>query len=174
MRRVKIRILPWFLCKSRAIQHCKVKAKINVKLNSAIKTAKFRNFEKTPQHQYAMKNKKTLVLGATPKSDRYAHRAITSLVNQGHPVVAVGQLEGEVAGVKIQTKAIPLKNIDTVTLYLNPANQRQYYNYIIEARPQRVIFNPGTENPELYQLLKSNNITIEVGCTLVMLATGQY
>lgn len=121
-----------------------------------------------------MKNKKTLVLGATPKSDRYAYKAINSLVNSGHAVVAIGQMEGEVAGIKIHTKAIPLKNVDTVTLYLNPKNQRQYYNYIIEAQPERVIFNPGTENPELYQLLKSNNIEVEVGCTLVMLATGQY
>lgn len=121
-----------------------------------------------------MKNKKTLVLGATPKSDRYAYRAVGSLVDKGHSVVAIGQQTGEVAGVKIQTKAVPVKNIDTVTLYLNPTRQREYYNYIIEAQPKRVIFNPGTENPEFYQLLKSNNIEVEVACTLVMLATNQY
>jgi len=121
-----------------------------------------------------MKNKKTLVLGATTKPDRYAFRAINSLVSKGHSVLAIGQQTGEVAGVKIQTKMIPLKNIDTVTLYLNPRNQRDYYNYIIETQPKRVIFNPGTENPELYQLLRSNNIEVEVACTLVMLATNQY
>jgi len=121
-----------------------------------------------------MKNKKTLVLGATTKPDRYAFRAINSLVSKGHSVLAIGQQTGEVAGVKIQTKMIPLKNIDTVTLYLNPRNQRDYYNYIIETEPKRVIFNPGTENPELYQLLRSNNIEVEVACTLVMLATDQY
>jgi predicted CoA-binding protein len=121
-----------------------------------------------------MKNKKTLVLGATTKPDRYAFRAINSLVSKGHSVLAIGQQTGEVAGVKIQTKMIPLKNIDTVTLYLNPRNQRDYYNYIIETEPKRVIFNPGTENPELYQLLRSNNIEVEVACTLVLLATDQY
>jgi len=121
-----------------------------------------------------MKNKKTLVLGATTKPDRYAFRAINSLVGKGHSVLAIGQQTGEVAGVKIQTKMIPLKNIDTVTLYLNPRNQRDYYNYIIETQPKRVIFNPGTENPELYQLLRSNNIEVEVACTLVLLATDQY
>jgi predicted CoA-binding protein len=121
-----------------------------------------------------MKNKKTLVLGATARPDRYANRAIHSLVNSGHSVIAIGQQTGEVAGVKIQTKAVPVKNIDTVTLYLNPRNQREYYNYIIEAQPKRVVFNPGTENPELYQLLKSNNIEVEVACTLVLLATNQY
>ncbi|MEZ0130461.1 CoA-binding protein [Flavobacterium sp. LBUM151] len=121
-----------------------------------------------------MKNKKTLVLGATTKPDRYAYRAINMLVQKGHTVLAIGQNTGEVAGVKIQTKAIPVKNIDTVTLYLNPTRQRDYYNYIIEAQPKRVVFNPGTENPELYQLLELNNIKAEVACTLVLLATNQY
>ena len=121
-----------------------------------------------------MKNKKTLVLGATTKPDRYAFRAINMLIEKGHSVLAVGQNAGEVAGVKIHTKTIPVKNIDTVTLYLNPIRQRDYYNYIIEAQPKRVVFNPGTENPEFYQLLELNNIKAEVACTLVLLATNQY
>lgn len=121
-----------------------------------------------------MKNKKTLVLGASTKPDRYAYKAITMLVEKGHSVLAIGQNAGEVAGIKIQTKAIPLKNIDTVTLYLNPARQRDYYNYIVEASPKRVVFNPGTENPEFYQLLQLNNIKAEVACTLVLLTTNQY
>ncbi|CAA9200620.1 hypothetical protein FLACOL7796_03373 [Flavobacterium collinsii] len=121
-----------------------------------------------------MKNKKTLVLGATTKPERYAFRAINMLVEKGHTVLAIGQNTGEVAGVKIHTKTIPVKNIDTVTLYLNPARQRDYYNYIIEAQPKRVVFNPGSENPEFYQLLELNNIKAEVACTLVLLATNQY
>ena len=121
-----------------------------------------------------MKNKKTVVLGASTKPDRYAYKAITMLLEKGHSVLAIGQNTGEVAGVKIYTKAIPLKNIDTITLYLNPTRQRDYYNYIVEAKPKRVIFNPGTENPEFYQLLKLNNIKVEVACTLVLLTTNQY
>lgn len=121
-----------------------------------------------------MKNKKTLVLGASTKPDRYAFKAINMLVDRGHSVVAIGQNVGEVAGISIKTKNIPLKNIDTVTLYLNPIRQRDYYNYILETKPKRVVFNPGTENPEFYQLLKSNNIEVEVACTLVLLATNQY
>ena len=120
------------------------------------------------------KSKKTLVLGATTKPERYAFKAVSMLVDKGHSVLALGQNAGEVAGVKIQTKAIPLKNIDTVTLYLNPTRQRDYYNYIVEAKPKRVIFNPGTENPEFYQLLKLNDIKVEVACTLVLLTTNQY
>ncbi len=121
-----------------------------------------------------MKNKKTLVLGATTKPERYANIAINKLVEKGHTVLAIGQNTGEVAGVTIHTKSIPLKNIDTVTLYLNPVRQRDYYNYIIETKPKRVIFNPGTENPEFYQLLEANGIKVEVACTLVLLTTNQY
>ena len=121
-----------------------------------------------------MKNKKTLVLGATTNPERYAFKAIAALVAKGHSVVAIGQNTGEVAGITIQTKALPIKNIDTVSLYLNPVRQREYYNYIIEAHPNRVIFNPGTENLEFYQLLALNDIQVEVACTLVLLATNQY
>ena len=121
-----------------------------------------------------MKNKKTVVIGATTKPEKYAFKAITMLVDKGHSVLALGQNAGEVAGVKIQTKAIPLKNIDTVTLYINATRQRDYYNYIVEAKPKRVIFNPGTENPEFYQLLQLNNIKVEVACTLDLLSTNQY
>ena len=120
------------------------------------------------------KNKKTVVLGATSKPEKYAFKAISLLVEKGHSVIAIGQNAGEVAGVKIKTKAIPFKNIDTITLYLNPARQRDYYNYIVEAKPKRVVFNPGTENPELYQLLELNGIQVEVACTLVLLTLNQY
>ena len=120
------------------------------------------------------KNKKTVVLGATSKPEKYAFKAISLLVEKGHSVIAIGQNAGEVAGVKIKTKAIPLKNIDTITLYLNPARQRDYYTYIVEAKPKRVVFNPGTENPELYQLLELNGIQVEVACTLVLLTLNQY
>jgi len=121
-----------------------------------------------------MKNKKTLVLGASTQPDKYSYKAISMLVEKGHSVLAIGQKSGEVAGIKIHTKAIPLKNIDTVTLYLNPLRQRDYYNYIIDSKPKRVVFNPGTENLEFYQLLQLNAIKFEVACTLVLLATNQY
>lgn len=145
----------------------KFKLKINVTLNINVKNNPFLYFCK-------MKNKKTLVLGASAKADKYSYKAITMLGDKGHSVLAIGQNAGEVAGVKIQTKAIPLKNIDTVTLYLNPTRQKEYYNYIVDTKPKRVIFNPGTENPEFYQLLQLNNIKVEVACTLVLLATNQY
>jgi len=121
-----------------------------------------------------MGNKKTLVLGATTKPDRYANIAINRLVSHGHEVVAIGRDEGQVAGVAIQHDKIHFDDVDTVTLYLNPKNQQEYYDYIIETHPKRVVFNPGTENPELYKLLEENGIKSEVACTLVLLATNQY
>lgn len=119
-------------------------------------------------------NKKTLVIGASTKPERYSNMAIRKLVNYNHDTVAFGMREGEEYGVVIDTELKQYKDIDTVTLYLNPKRQEQYYNYIISLNPKRVIFNPGTENPELYNLLKENNIDFEIACTLVLLSTNQY
>ncbi len=129
---------------------------------------------KQQQQQHTMQNKKTLVLGASDNPMRYSYLAINSLTRRGHDVVAVGLKETEVAGVKILTTPAPFADVDTVTLYLNPSRQVQYYDYILSLKPERVIFNPGTENPDLYKLLKENGIEIEVACTLVMLSTSQY
>ncbi len=118
--------------------------------------------------------KKTLVLGASLNPGRYSNMAINRLVQYGNPVVAVGLREGNVAGIEIFKDKESFENIDTVTLYLNPKRQEEYYNYILSLNPKRVIFNPGTENPELYKLLKENNIQFEAACTLVMLGTNQY
>ena len=118
--------------------------------------------------------KKTLVLGASLKPSRYSNYVIHKLVAAGHPVVAVGLREGDVAGVSITTEKEPFEEIDTVTLYLGPRNQPEYYDYIISLNPRRVIFNPGTENPDFYTLLKQNDISFEVACSLVLLSTNQY
>ncbi len=119
-------------------------------------------------------NKTTLVLGASLKTQRYSNIAVNRLVKYGHEVKAFGLRKGEVAGVTIDTELIDYKDIDTVTLYLNPKRQEEYYNYVIGLNPNRVIFNPGTENPEFYKLLSKNNIGYEVACTLVLLGTNQY
>ncbi len=118
--------------------------------------------------------KKTLVLGASLNPGRYSNLAINRLVSYGHTVEAVGLKKGVVAGVEISNDKEQFENIDTVTLYLNPKRQQEYYDYIISLEPKRVIFNPGTENPEFYEILKKNNIESEVACTLVLLGTNQY
>ncbi|WP_347374826.1 CoA-binding protein [Aequorivita sp. Q41] len=118
--------------------------------------------------------KKTLVLGASINPGRYSNLAINRLVNHGHKVVAIGLKKGLVAGVSISTEKEAFKDIDTITLYLNAKRQLEYYDYIVALKPIRVIFNPGTENPELYEILRGGNIEYEVACTLVLLGTNQY
>ena len=118
--------------------------------------------------------KKTLVLGASTNTSRYANIAIRRLVSHKIPTVAIGLRKGEVAGVNIETEKVPFEDVDTVTLYLGPPRQVEYYDYIISLHPERVIFNPGTENPEFYRKLQENNIEVEVACTLVLLSTQQY
>ena len=119
-------------------------------------------------------DKKTLVLGATTNPSRYANIAINRLTRNQVPTVALGLRQGEVAGVNIETEKVPFKDIHTVTLYLGPPRQEEYYDYIVSLHPERVIFNPGTENPEFYRLLQKNNIEVEVACTLILLSTKQY
>ena len=118
--------------------------------------------------------KKTLIIGATPNSDRYAYRAAQMLTAKGHPIVNIGIKQGEVAGVKIEKPTVAHPDIDTITLYISPDLQLAYYDYILETKPKRVIFNPGTENYEFEKLLDQHNIEPLRACTLVLLATNQY
>ncbi|MFN9710913.1 MAG: CoA-binding protein [Bacteroidota bacterium] len=118
--------------------------------------------------------KKTLVIGASADPSRYSHMAITMLREHDHPVIAIGKRSGSVADVEIQKESVAEKNIDTVTLYINPVFQKEYYDYIISLHPKRIIFNPGTENAELYELAKSVGIDAIEACTLVLLRTSQY
>lgn len=118
--------------------------------------------------------KKTLVFGASTNPQRYSYLALNELVNKGHDVVAYGIKKGTVAGIEIDTELKNYDGIDTVTLYLNPQRQETFFDYILSLKPKRVIFNPGTENPEFYDLLRENNIEFERACTLVLLSTRQY
>lgn len=118
--------------------------------------------------------KKTLVLGASENPARYSYLAIRRLLAHGHEVVAIGRKEGKVENVAILTEPVLMDDIHTITLYLNPANQKPYYDYIASLKPKRIIFNPGTENEELERKLAQVGTNTLEACTLVMLATGQY
>lgn len=121
-----------------------------------------------------MINKKTLVLGASANHSRYSYLAINKLREKGHEVVAIGKHKASVNDVQIDTGEKSIENLDTVTLYLNANNQKEYYNYILSQKPKRIIFNPGAENRELYSLASKNGISVMEACTLVLLSTGQY
>ncbi|HEY0750594.1 MAG TPA: CoA-binding protein [Chitinophagaceae bacterium] len=116
----------------------------------------------------------TVVLGASSNPGRYSYLAVNKLRRYGHPVVAIGKRKGQVDDVPIETDHIPVPDVDTITLYLNPNNQKEYYDYIMDLNPKRIIFNPGTENDELIRHAKENGIEPVIGCTLVMLSVGTY
>ncbi|MCE7066819.1 CoA-binding protein [Dyadobacter sp. CY326] len=118
--------------------------------------------------------KRTLIIGATSNPSRYAYLAAQKLRTYGHPILLLGRRKGNALGEEIHLDKIEWKDVDTVTLYINPSHQPEYYNYIISLNPKRVIFNPGTENPEFKSILADKNIIPIEGCTLVMLSIGQY
>jgi predicted CoA-binding protein len=118
--------------------------------------------------------KKTLILGASDNPARYSFLAIHRLRNHGHPVLAIGKRHAHVAQVEIITEKNSWEDVDTVTIYLHPDNQPQYYQYILSLKPRRIIFNPGAENAELSAMCRENGILPVDACTLVLLSTGQY
>ena len=121
-----------------------------------------------------MKKKKTLVLGASANPARYSYLAVNSLQAKGHEVIAIGRHVGKVGQVRVETERKDINDLDTVTLYLNAGNQKQYYDYIFSLHPKRIIFNPGAENRELFSMAKKKGILAQEACTLVLLSTGQY
>lgn len=118
--------------------------------------------------------KKTMIIGATPNPDRYAHKAATRLVYTGHKIVNIGVRKGEAAEKEIEKADKIYDDIHTVTLYIDAEKQKEYYDYILKTKPKRLIFNPGAENQELYKLAEENGIEATNACTLVLLASTQY
>ncbi|MDG1914500.1 MAG: CoA-binding protein [Crocinitomix sp.] len=116
---------------------------------------------------------KVLVLGASLNPRRYSFLAINDLLDYGHDVLAIGKREGELRGVQIFKEPM-ITDIDTVTVYLGAKNQVEYYDYLIQLNPARVIFNPGAENYELEQQLTEKGVEVLSACTLVMLRTNQF
>jgi uncharacterized protein len=122
----------------------------------------------------ATQEKHTLVLGASTDASRYSHLAVQKLLAHGHTVTAIGRSAGTIGPVSILTGTPIIEGLHTVSLYLNPVHQEALYSYILSLKPQRIIFNPGTENDVLATMAKAQGITVKEACTLVMLGTGQY
>tara|TARA_Y100001949_G_C15966924_1_gene321995 strand:+ start:173 stop:541 length:369 start_codon:yes stop_codon:yes gene_type:complete len=121
-------------------------------------------------------SKKTVIIGATPNPTRYAYFAAGRLKENNHEIVPVGIKKGEVFDEEIlDLKTKPtIDQVDTVTLYIGPQNQPEWEDYILDLNPKRIIFNPGTENPELAQKAESKGIEALNACTLVMLSANTY
>ena len=116
----------------------------------------------------------TVVIGASENPSRYANMAVRSLLRHNETVAAVGLKAGEIEGVTIHADRPAFENVETVSLYVGPQNQPGWYEYILSLKPKRVIFNPGTENEEFFQLCRSNSIEVVIACTLVMLSVGNF
>ena len=121
-----------------------------------------------------LSHKLTVVIGASPKAERYSNKAVRLLRDYGIPVVAVGFRVGTIADVEIQIGRPELENVHTVALYVGPARQEILYDYILDLHPKRIIFNPGTENPEFMDIAENNGIEVVENCVLVMLRSGIY
>jgi predicted CoA-binding protein len=118
--------------------------------------------------------KRTLIIGASNNPERYAYKAAERLLAHGHEIELLGLRPDVIFGKTIDTERKAYDGLDTVTLYVGPQRQPEYYDYVLSLKPKRVIFNPGTENDEFETLLKENGIEAEEACTLVLLGTGQY
>ena len=121
-----------------------------------------------------MEKKKTLVIGASANPSRYSYLAVQRLSANQHPVLALGIRKGSIGNIEIETEKKSFEQVDTITLYVNPTRQKEYYDYILSIQPKRIIFNPGTENDELWELAEQKGIEVMEACTLVLLSTGQY
>ncbi len=115
------------------------------------------------------------VVGASDKTHRYSNRALRLLLSQGYTAIPVSRSGQDILGLKGYTSvgAIP-QPVDTVTVYLSPEKQEPLIQEILAAKPRRVIFNPGAENPAAAAVLAAQGIEVVEACTLVLLTTGQF
>jgi len=121
-----------------------------------------------------MEDKKTVVLGASPNPVRFSHKAVKSLVRHGFKVVPVGFREGSILEMEILTGKPHIDNVHTISLYLGIARQPEYYDYMLSLKPKRIIFNPGTINPEFMGRVNREGIEAVDGCLLMMINNGEY
>lgn len=120
--------------------------------------------------------KKTLIVGATANPGRYAFIAARMLSDYGHEIVPIGIKKETVLGKEILNlrEKPSVKDVDTITLYIGPQNQPEWYEYLLSLKPRRIIFNPGTENYAFEKMAEAQNVEVVEGCTLVMLRSNQY
>jgi predicted CoA-binding protein len=127
-----------------------------------------------PKNKKFLTMKKTIVLGASPNPARYAYHAVRQLIMNDLVAIPVGVKAGNIEGINIETTPPQYSDIHTISIYINPDLQAQYHDYVLGLKPQRVIFNPGTENPRFAAELRAEGIETINACTLVMLSIGNY
>ena len=132
--------------------------------------------QRSIRYETKIMGKKTVIVGATPNQSRYAFLAANMLREYDHNIVPIGIKQGEVAGEEILDirKKPAIKDVDTITLYIGPRHQPEWYEYLLSLKPKRIIFNPGTENDEFERLAESRGIEAMQACTLVLLRSLQF
>ena len=132
--------------------------------------------QRSIRYETKIMGKKTVIVGATPNQSRYAFLAANMLREYDHNIVPIGIKQGEVAGEEILDirKKPAIKDVDTITLYIGPRHQPEWYEYLLSLKPKRIIFNPGTENDEFEKLAESRGIEAMQACTLVLLRSHQF
>jgi predicted CoA-binding protein len=120
-------------------------------------------------------NETVVVLGASPKPERYSNQVVRALVEHGHKVIPVHPLLKQIAGVPAVTALNQINGtVNTLSLYVGPERGMALLKDMIDLKPERVIMNPGTESDEIEEQLSANNIPVLRACTLVMLRTDQF
>ncbi len=115
------------------------------------------------------------VVGASRKPDRYSNKAVLKLKAAGHTVIPVNPVESEIEGLKVSPSLKDISGkVDTITLYVNPVQCEKLIDNILEMRPARVIFNPGTESEMMIDRLSAAGVKCMKACTLVLLSTNQF
>ena len=128
------------------------------------------------KEELKLSEKRTLIIGASLKSIRTSYTAMEMLTDHGVPALGVGLKPGKVANVDIQKglDGIEEGEFHTVTMYMNAKRQADYIDFILGIAPKRIIFNPGAENPDLFNAATEKGIECLNACTLVMLNFGQF
>lgn len=119
--------------------------------------------------------KNVVVVGASNNEERYSNKAMRMLAEYDHNPIPVAPAVKEILGHKAYGHVSEVsEKVDTVTMYVGPARQADLLDEIVNLKPGRIIFNPGTENPEAYESLRKAGIEVIEACTLVMLRTNQF
>lgn len=119
---------------------------------------------------------KTVIVGATDNPSRYAYLAASMLREYNHEIAPIGIKTGTVQGTEIQDiRTRPdIKDVHTITMYIGPQHQPEWYDYLLSLKPKRIIFNPGTENEAFEKMAEAQGVEALEACTLVMLRSRHY
>ena len=119
--------------------------------------------------------KTVAILGASSNPDRFSYRAFKMLQQHGHKPILISPKMNELEGLPVLAELSQIQSsIDTLTMYVGPEKSKSLEDQILKLKPQRVIFNPGSENPDLQKKLAEAGIQVLEACTLVLLKAHQF